>query len=85
LPLIHFLAHVGSTRRAALLATLTRASGDGHAGVAATLRDAGSIDYARGAAQVQVNKALAALEVLPLSSAKSTLAALAEFILQRDR
>jgi geranylgeranyl pyrophosphate synthase len=86
LPIIHLLAHAGSTRRPALLARLQGvASNDGHAGIAAALRDAGSIDYARTTAHDHVNQALAALDLLPPSTAKSALAALAEFIVQRDR
>jgi len=45
----------------------------------------GSMEYAQAAARQYVFEALAALELLPPSDAKSSLSALAEFILQRRR
>lgn len=85
LPIIHFLSNVESSRRGPLLATLRRGADADRRSIAEHLRAAGSLDYAIEVAQRYVAKALAALEGLPESPARSALAAMAEFIIRRDR
>lgn len=85
LPLIHFLSSVDAPRRASLLAMLRAGSAASRTEMARCLRESGSLDYALSVAQGYVNQALAALEVLAPSPARTALAAMTEFILRRDR
>jgi len=85
LPLIHFLSGVDAARRAGTLAALQRDAAADHAGIARRLRESGSLEYATSVAQEYVARARAALDAVPPSSARTALAAMAEFIVRRDR
>ncbi|MCB9865059.1 MAG: polyprenyl synthetase family protein [Phycisphaerales bacterium] len=85
LPIIHFLSNVDSSRRTQLVEVLKKGSVADRGSIAASLNDAGSLQYATTVAQRYVAKALAALELLAPSTARSALTAMAEFIVRRDR
>jgi len=83
LPLIRVL-RTGNTEQAALV---RRAIVDGgredFAGVLAAIRACGALDYARAAAQREVDTAVAALTPLPASACKQSLLELASFSVTR--
>ena len=92
LPLIHCLHQSGQERRASLLALLNngfsshkRDNGklERSRRIVELLREADSFDYARTAAETNVRRALEILQDLPPSPARESLAALAEFIVER--
>ncbi len=84
LPLIHYLGHVDSVRRGALLDMLRQTTDRSRAEIADLLRESGSMAYALSIAEDYVRKALAELTGLPETPAKTSLAAMAEFIVRRD-
>jgi len=80
---IHALASAGMTAQSALRAVVR---GEGACDVEQLrgwLASTGSVEYALSVATDQVNHAIRQLEVLPPSDARSSLAALAEFIVHR--
>lgn len=83
LPAIHFLREAPAAERAALRALLRGAAPQRHGQIAALLADSDSIAYARRVAESYVDQALVILDDLPLSPARSSLVAMAEFTLQR--
>ena len=84
LPVIHYLANAEPAARAALIQTLQGSPSEARSRIAAVLRESGSITGAVSIAREYVRQALAELEALPESAARSSLAAMTEFILQRE-
>jgi geranylgeranyl pyrophosphate synthase len=84
LPLIHYLGQADPAGRERVMAASRHGSPEARAQIASAVNEAGSISYAMTTAETYVRKALADLEALPLSPARASMTALAEFILRRD-
>ena len=85
LPVIHGLVHGSADVRGRLEALIRGDAAAGRDGVQAMLRRTGSTDYARSVARRFTAAAAERLDVLPDSPAKTSLIAMAEFIVRRDR
>ncbi|HNQ24364.1 MAG TPA: polyprenyl synthetase family protein [Phycisphaerae bacterium] len=84
LPLIHFLREAESSDRAAMLRRLkVRAERTGEY-LRGRLEDSGSLLYALQEAERYVRQAQCRLDLLPASDARSSLLALADFVVQRQ-
>lgn len=92
LPLIHCLRRGPRPQRAKMLDLLNNGfaavapdngNGDHVQKIIALLREAGSFDYARAAAEAHVRRAREIVAALPESRARDSLAALTEFVLDR--
>lgn len=84
LPLIHFLRTAAAPRRAEMLALLGGPRGPAQRrAVVRLLRDSDSAEYAATVAAQHVSRARALLEELPSSDARTSLAAIADFVLAR--
>jgi octaprenyl-diphosphate synthase len=83
LPLIHFLRTAAPTPRKRILALLRNGDLRRNGQVATLLADSDSIDYARRIAYEHVRRSLDILSELPPSDARSSLTAMAEFIIAR--
>jgi octaprenyl-diphosphate synthase len=83
LPLIHFLRTAAPTQRKRMLALLHDGASSRNGQVATLLADSDSIDYARRTAYEHVRRSLDILSELPPSDARSSLTAMAEFIVAR--
>ena len=84
LPVIHGLA-TGDAEIRRRLEALIRGDGEaGRNGIQAMLRRTGSTDYARSVARRFTTAAIGRLDVLPKSPAKTSLVAMAEFVVRRD-
>ena len=86
LPLIHFLREGDPAARAAIREILAAGrGGDEVAQVRTALESTGSLDFARDRARSYVADALGRLDVLPETSARGALRALADYVLERRR
>ncbi|MGE0479996.1 MAG: polyprenyl synthetase family protein [Phycisphaerae bacterium] len=83
LPLIHYLRTARDDERAAMLTLLRADDPQRYRQIARLLQQSESIDYAQDAAFRRINQALQALGELPPGDAKSSLTAMAEFVLIR--
>jgi len=83
LPLIHYLRTCGAQRRQQALALLRGDDPQRYRAIAGLLVDSESVDYAHQLAATHVATALEILSELPPSDARSSLQAMAEFILAR--
>jgi octaprenyl-diphosphate synthase len=83
LPAIHYLRTAPVLQRARLLAMLQSDDPQRHRRVGRLLQGSDSLAYAQDAAQEHVRQAVAALGDLPVSEARSSLIAMAEFVLTR--
>ncbi|MCZ8062781.1 MAG: polyprenyl synthetase family protein [Silanimonas sp.] len=83
LPLIHAMAHSAPEIQARLKQIVLDGDADGFPEVLAAIEDCGSLDYSRAVAQQYADAAIDALAALPDSEAKSALAGLAQYALQR--
>ena len=84
LPMIHCLAHASTEVAAALRASLSGQAGVGRDQLRCWLMKTRSVEYAVSVAREYVGDALKQLEQLVPSEARSSLAAMAEFIVQRQ-
>lgn len=84
LPMIHCLSEGPRVERQAMLELLSNGAATGRSRIASLCQASGSIEFARNTAQEFVSQALSALQCLPVSAARSSLTAMAEFILQRE-
>lgn len=82
LPAIHHRVHVQNEYRTATYASVCNSND--RATMRAELDRTGSIEYAMTVASENVGQAVKELEVLPISDARASLTALAEFIVRRD-
>ncbi|MBU0637806.1 MAG: polyprenyl synthetase family protein [Planctomycetes bacterium] len=85
LPLIHFLRVSSSRERARLLGILRGEDPKRYRQVANLLQDSESVEYAYQTAYAHIENARAALALLPPSEARSSLTAMAEFVITRRR
>jgi len=85
LPMIHFLKHAPVSRREALIELMESNEPDRIARVRELIASSDSIAYARNEADRLVNEAVAALQALPLSEARESLAQLAHYVTDRDK
>jgi octaprenyl-diphosphate synthase len=83
LPLIHYLRARSPSQRKEMLALLADSDPQRHARIAALLADSDSIEYARQSAYGHVRRSLDILSDLPPTDARSSLTAMAEFIVAR--
>lgn len=83
LPTVHALAAVPASRRREVVEVLTAGCGPDRGRLRAVLDDLGSIEYALGVAGSFVAEARRRLDVLPPSEARSSLSAMADFIVRR--
>ncbi len=83
LPIIHALTHASQDVAADIRASLDAPERAGRDQLRTWLEETGSIDYAVSVARAYTAQALAGLEVLPPSEAKSSLSAMAGFIVVR--
>jgi len=83
LPLIQFLRTAAPTQRERMLALLRDGDARRNGQVAMLLANSDSIDYARRIAYEHVRRSLNMLSELPPSDARSSLTAMAEFIVAR--
>ncbi len=83
LPLIHYLRSCKSVQKQAMLTILRGDDPQRYRQIARILSDSDSIEYANAAAFAQVSAARAVLADLPSSDARSSLDAMAEFVLSR--
>lgn len=81
LPMIHWLAQAGPIDRAAMIGLV---SAGAHTELREKLAAAGSLEYAHTVARRYVAEALQQLDALPPSDARSSLTAMAEFIVARQ-
>ena len=85
LPLVHYLRHADPAGRSEALGVL----GNGHLGRAETIRrllsNSQSIEYAMGMARKRIEQACRNLDVLEPSAARDALAAVADFVFQRQQ
>ncbi len=84
LPLIHYLRTAAPADADRLLEVLCGPDAGDRVRLEQTLTAAGSLDYARRRAEQYVARAVASLECLPPSPARTQLTAMAEFITARD-
>ena len=84
LPIIHCLAHAAESVTSQLSQALTKQTNTDRAMLRQWLETSGSFDYALDVARSHVAEALLALEALPPSEGRSSLRALAEFIIRRS-
>ena len=83
LPTIHCLANAGPETAAALRAALLGETTTSHNCLRRWLTETDSLGYASSVALEYIGRARSALEILPPSDARSSLTAMAEFIIQR--
>lgn len=83
LALIYYLGRCTPAERDRLLTILRTDDPQRQRRVARTMLSADCIEYARDAAYAHIKKAVQALDELPLSDARSSLAAMAEFVVTR--
>ena len=85
LPIIHYLREQPAAARAEMLSILRSGSNDVHRRVCEMLSGCDSFDYARDAARSYIASAIESLDELPVSDARGSLTAMAEFVLFRRR
>ncbi|WP_397608343.1 polyprenyl synthetase family protein [Silanimonas sp.] len=83
LPLIHAMAHSTPDVQARLKQIVVDGDASGFGEVMAAIAACGSLEYSRAVAQQYADAAIDALAALPDSEAKSALAGLAQYALQR--
>jgi octaprenyl-diphosphate synthase len=83
LPLIHAMAHSTPDVQARLKQIVIDGDASGFGEVMAAITACGSLGYSRAVAQQYADSAIDALAALPESEAKSALAGLAQYALQR--
>lgn len=85
LPLIHYLTQAGDGERQRLIDLIESRDPRKHHEVARLLRQTPSMRYARAAAEGHVHEALSMLDGLTESEARTSLTAMATFVLSRQR
>jgi octaprenyl-diphosphate synthase len=83
LPIIHFLRHAPAEHRALMRSLLQIAAPDRVERIRNLILPSGSIAYAQKRARQLVARAIAALDILPASEARSVLETMARFVVDR--
>ncbi len=83
LPLIHVMKHGNATQQAAVRRAILEGGREGMDDVISAIRATGALEYARQAAQVEVDLAAAAISHLPDSVYRAALLELCAFAVQR--
>lgn len=83
LPVIHFLRTMRGEARARLLSTLRGDDPQRYRDVCTLLRESESLEYATAVAEGHIRRALGAIDDLPASEARNSLAVMAEFVTAR--
>lgn len=84
LPLLHALKYGSSEQQSIIKTSLEKGTLDYLPQILESIVDTDAIEYTRGIAAIEVDRAITALQVLPDSKYKSALADLAQYAIQRD-
>ena len=84
LPLLHVLKHGTDAQKTMVQYSLEKGTLDHLAEIHQAIYDTKAIDYTRQVASLEIDKAISALKILPESTYKEALTALAHFAIKRD-